>query len=250
MTTLARQLLNNLMGTPEPGVAWGLNFLVPASGLTAAYDGGYVRVLALDNVQPAITTEYVIQPGTKLFTASKDTYAYIHPTTGVLTYVEVANGAAKPVSSVPEGAQWLAKIVTDGSNITSVLDLRENKGSIGFIDYLGAFEMSMVTAEQGATVNIPLGYNGRILAILGTVSAAFGATDTGTVTVALGRNGVFTNVTGGVITGAISAAVGTNYQAVPTALNTFNRGDRLRLTSLKTTTGGRIQIIVVTERYS
>lgn len=55
------------------------------------------------------------------YTASKDTYVYIH-SGGYYVYQEVANGAAAP--SDPANTLLLAKVVTSGTAITSVSDLR------------------------------------------------------------------------------------------------------------------------------
>ncbi len=55
------------------------------------------------------------------YTASKDTYTYINAG-GFLDYVEVTNGASAP--STPANDLLLAKVVTSGSAVTSVTDLR------------------------------------------------------------------------------------------------------------------------------
>lgn len=55
------------------------------------------------------------------YTASKDTYVYINEG-GYYDYQEVANGASAP--STPSGDLLLAKVVTSGTAITSVSDLR------------------------------------------------------------------------------------------------------------------------------
>ena len=53
----------------------------------------------------------------RTFTASKDTYVTVS-NTGVLGYSEVANGATGPAASA--GSIFLAKVVTNGSAVTSV----------------------------------------------------------------------------------------------------------------------------------
>jgi hypothetical protein len=55
------------------------------------------------------------------YTASKDTYVYIH-SGGYFVYEEVANGAAAP--STPSNSLLLAKAVTNGAAIASVTDSR------------------------------------------------------------------------------------------------------------------------------
>lgn len=57
------------------------------------------------------------------YTASKDTYVYIHEG-GYYVYQEVANGAGAP--STPSNTLLLAKAVTNGTAITSVSDLRSS----------------------------------------------------------------------------------------------------------------------------
>lgn len=55
------------------------------------------------------------------YNASKDTYTYIN-SGGFLDYVEVANGGAAP--STPANDLLLAKVVTNGTAVTGVTDLR------------------------------------------------------------------------------------------------------------------------------
>lgn len=57
----------------------------------------------------------------KTYTASKDTYVYIDKN-GAFQYSEVANGATAPTT--PSDSLLLAKVVTNGTAITSVTDLR------------------------------------------------------------------------------------------------------------------------------
>lgn len=64
----------------------------------------------------------------KTYTASKDTWVYID-SNGAFQYEEVANGAAQP--STPSNSLILAKVVTDGDNITSVVDQRTLSISLG-----------------------------------------------------------------------------------------------------------------------
>lgn len=64
----------------------------------------------------------------KTFTASRDTYVYID-STGTVQYDPQTNGAAKPTT--PAGNNLLAKVVTDGSTITSVVDLRTRPPASG-----------------------------------------------------------------------------------------------------------------------
>lgn len=58
----------------------------------------------------------------RTFTASKDTYVSIAQN-GSIAYSEVANGAAQP--ALPSNSNWLAKVVTSGSAVTGVTDMRQ-----------------------------------------------------------------------------------------------------------------------------
>src|SRR4029077_3053585 len=55
------------------------------------------------------------------YTASKDTYVYINAG-GFFDYIAVSNGGAAP--STPPNELLLAKVVTNGTAVTSVVDLR------------------------------------------------------------------------------------------------------------------------------
>lgn len=63
-----------------------------------------------------------ISATSKTYTASKDTWVYID-SNGTLQYVAVANDAAQPTT--PANSLLLAKVVTDGDNITAVTDKRQ-----------------------------------------------------------------------------------------------------------------------------
>lgn len=90
------------------------------SGLTIATSGNLTSTILeglayVDNVR----IDFLDTPN--LFTASKDTYVDID-NTGTLVFTEVANGAGEPALTLPN--ERLAKVVTDGSSIPSVTDLR------------------------------------------------------------------------------------------------------------------------------
>lgn len=63
----------------------------------------------------------------RAFTASKDTYVSVS-SAGAIAYSEVANGASIP--ALTAGHQWDYKVVTDGSAITSVEDMRKLPGQL------------------------------------------------------------------------------------------------------------------------
>lgn len=236
------QLAASRIGEFSRGVVFGTTYDVPASGLTGTYWGGLVRVGSTNIGQPVV--EQRVVGSTKLFTASKDTYVYCD-SLGVLQYIEKTLGAAKP-SQVDIGlnSEFIAKVVTSGTDITSVLDLRQ-MASRGRLLYL-VVTANFVTAEQGDP-EIPIHVSGRILAMYGHVTTALSGTDTGTVQLAIGENNVYVNVTNGLITGAISAAINTRYEAIPSGLNRVKAGNTLKFTIAKTTSGGGMEVTTVIE---
>lgn len=112
------------------------------SGLNGAMTTGVIHHPNGDRSLPAAIA-------TKAFTASKDTYVDIG-TTGSPTYNEVANGATAP--SVGTNSVRVAKVVTNGSAITSVTNigrlrrvtvLRQN-------DTTNAYQESIILTGWGA----------------------------------------------------------------------------------------------------
>ena len=96
------------------------------SGLTIATSATLASTItagvAFVNNDGDSTTHLVITAATaKTFTASKDTYVFLSYT-GSFQYKEVANGAAQP--STDANYLVIAKVVTSGTAITSVTDLR------------------------------------------------------------------------------------------------------------------------------
>lgn len=236
------------------GVVEGLLFPKPGSGLTATYLGGVVRLAPTgSDTTPGsrVGREFKIANATKAFTASKDTYVYID-SAGALQYSEVANGAAKPtlLSLTASLGQYLWKIVTDGSNITSATDLRQFAPA--WIETLALGQGSYVTATQGATLFWSAPYRCRILKAYDVVAAAVAATDAGTVTFARVADGTSANIAGLVLTNALSSAVAAYAEAVPTLATNpeFAPGDQLVGTTAKTTTGGAVNVYVTVERLS
>jgi hypothetical protein len=86
------------------GAVWSIS-----SGLAGTMTSGVVYIGGRRVVVSAITT--------RNFTASKDTYVSVN-NAGVVSYSEVANGAAAP--ALPADSVWLAIVVTDGTGITAV----------------------------------------------------------------------------------------------------------------------------------
>lgn len=107
MTTAANpetrlsETIGNLLAS---GCVW-----TATSGLAATMTAGVVYVNGKRVVVSLIAS--------RTFTASKDTYVTVDEN-GTVSYSEVANGASVP--SLPANSVWLAKVVTDGSAVTSV----------------------------------------------------------------------------------------------------------------------------------
>lgn len=233
----------SLIGEIRRGVLCGLVVQKPASLLVATYDGGYIRVGSTNLTQPS--TEFAVAAGTVTVTASKDSYIYVDGT-GAVQKLEVTAGATKPTNTgaasndIGAASEFIAKVVNDGTNITAVTDLRGFAASPE-VQVLGPTDYSFLSGSVGvAYVKIP--FSGRLLAIDGVVKTAIAASDNGTLTFAIGLNDVYTNITTGVLTATASDAIATRYNITPTALNTIRRGNYLRITGAKTTSGGVVQV--------
>jgi hypothetical protein len=118
--------------------------------------------------------------------------------------------------------------------------IESEKMNQGVRDVLMSFE----TGEQGvAYLYFPFAV--RITKLRGTVVKALANTDTGTVQ---GANSTGSS-SGGLLTGAISAALGTEY--VTTAITTnymVGKDSYYKLTSAKTTAGGKMLVTIEWER--
>lgn len=242
--TMGKQALDRAMTHGQTaGVLDGLIYRVPASGLTALYSGGWVRVRSTNPTQAVV--EYAIQPGSNAFTDDVDTYVYINGADGVLTYLEVATGAAKPsLATIGERSQFIALVVSASGAVTAVTDLREMSGADIHTE---SFVVGLSATEVGAQYwNAPC--NGRMLNLQSSVMDALAATNPGTATFAIGTNDVYVAVTNGVITAAASAAEGDRDEATPSAANTFVQGNAVRCTGAKTTAGGKLRVDLTYER--
>lgn len=235
---MERNTRSFLVSGGDRGVVFGLIVRKPASGLTATYDGGIVRV-GTTNL-PVPFAEKVVSGSTIAITASKDAYLYVD-LNGVLQKIEVANGAAKPtIATIGVNSEFIAKVITNGTDITTVQDLRRDSphGEIRTLYVAGSF----VTAEQSNN-ELLVPFNGRLLAVHGIVTSVLGATDAGTVVPAIGENEVFTNVTMDVaMSFPLSSANGVKRLSFATALNAIRAGNYLRLATAKTTSGGLVHL--------
>ncbi len=84
----------------------------------------------------------------KVFTASKDTYITVD-SAGAVTYTEVANGATPPVYA--SNTMPLAKIITDGTGITTIIDLTPRN-----FDEIGRAKLLLGVTDSLAVPNLPV----------------------------------------------------------------------------------------------
>lgn len=227
-----------LLSGRDRGFVFGGVVRKPASGLTATYDGALLRVGG--GALPVPNVERIYSGSTIAITASRDAYLYVD-VNGVVQKIEKTLGATKPtISDIGVNSEFLAKVITDGSNITTVQDLRRESphGVIHRLPVQGSF----VTAEQSDNaILVPV--SGRLIAVAGFVTSVLGGTDAGSVTPAIGENDVYTGVTMDVaISFPLSSANGTRRLSFATALNAIRAGNYLRLTTAKTTTGGLVHL--------
>lgn len=80
----------------------------------------------------------------KVFDTNKDTYIYVGQN-GTINYSSVDNNAARP--SLPANSNWLAKVVTNDSTITSVIDMRQTQ-------LVAAHNIDFATMQFGSLVQV------------------------------------------------------------------------------------------------
>ena len=235
---MERQNRAFLLSGRDRGVLFGFVVRKPASGLTATYDGGFVNIGS--GQLPMPTVERIVSGATIAITASRDAYLYVDGN-GVVQKIEKTLGATKPtIADIGVNSEFIAKVTTDGSNITTVQDLRR-EAPHGKIERLST-EGSFVTAEQSDNA-ILVPFSGRLLAVAAFVTSVLGATDVGTVVPAIGENDVYTGVTMDVaISFPLSSVNGVRRLSFATALSAIRAQNYLRLTTAKTTTGGLIHL--------
>lgn len=93
------------------------NFI--ASGLTIPTSGSLASTSVLGVAYYGGARYPVASDGGHTYTASNDCYVDVNPATGAYTYNTVANGAAAP--ALTASSIRIAKVVTNGSAVTSVL---------------------------------------------------------------------------------------------------------------------------------
>lgn len=141
------------------------------------------------------------------------------------------------------------KLITDlGDRITKLQDLvRRHKHadieSVKLNDGITTISMSFETGEAGATkVYFPFAV--RIRKIRGTVTKQIAATDNGTIQGA-NADGSSTN---GLITATAADVLATDYSVMPTTNFLVGAGSYYKLTSAKTTAGGKVLTTLEWER--
>lgn len=244
--TLNTQVADQMIGGASqiPGVVLGLVVRDPQSAtLTTTIEGGWIRQrLSTGAIQLSR-----IADTSKAFTASKDTYVYVN-SSGALAYYENTLDATKPSQATLEttggvGSQFIAKVVTDGSRVVSggCTDLRQMSGA-DLREHNTV--LSFNATEVGAYYWTP-NVRTRVWAVKCCVIDTLANTDVGTVTAALGANDVYTDMTNGAVSHALSSATGTRNAAFPSASFIVAAGQTVRLTSAKATAGGTTAVQVV-----
>jgi hypothetical protein len=147
---------------------------------------------------------------TNLTKAVADVIAGVHATTGLVDSAGVITVAAK----IPH---------VEAAIVTGMRD----------------FTLSFVTANQMAT-KIYFNKKVTINLVRAIVTTAIAASDNGTITCADATG----DMAGGVVTCVASAPVGTEYSATPTTHNVIAKDGYMKLTTLKTTTGGEVLVSV------
>ncbi len=109
-------------------------------------------------------------------TASRDTYISVHRSGNINAPQEVLNGAATP--ALPADSQWLQRVVSGTTAITSITDLRNlsstGQGAIGYAQATsGSASITGATPVDilglSVTVNVPTG--GRRVKVTGYASS-------------------------------------------------------------------------------
>jgi hypothetical protein len=166
------------------------------------------------------------------YNANKDTYVYLHPYQNIhggddtfFHFIETANGAGEPL--LPDSSTKLAKVVTDGSQITSVTDLREtspifdnsvnsNKVTLdsGFSVLASSFFITAANGtyeDTGLSINLPAAGTYLLVADV-RVSITFSAGGNGFITAKLYNSTDAADITNSHRLIMLEDAVNTNVQ--------------------------------------
>lgn len=190
----ASEMFSNFVYT---GCAWS-----SVSGLNGTMTGGTIYVNGYRTPVNSI--------GSKTFTASQDTYVAIDYL-GNVTYWPVGNGAASP--TLPTNSMWVAKVVTNGSAITSVVqsgwdsvgnpiyNTSPTPMTLGYAQITSAFTSTVINAYTDVTslsvpVIIPAGVKRAKVTVGGQYMSTSAAAGTNVELVA-------TDVTAGAVVGGV-----------------------------------------------
>lgn len=143
LETIHSEMLGDYVSS---GLIWSLS-----SGLVGTMTSGIAYIGGKRLVVSAIAT--------RTYTASKDTYVSLD-NTGTFTYSEVANNAASP--SLPANSVWVAKVVTSGAAITSVLSYTSKTAFSMYRSAAQAFVASTLTKVQFDAIEFDDGNNARV----------------------------------------------------------------------------------------
>ncbi len=194
-------------------VVSGLLGTDPGASLTMTIPSGIAYVMGRRVVKLAGSSDLM-----RTYTINKDTYVDISHI-GAITYTEVANGAGAP--SVAANSLRLEKVITSGTEITSVVDLRIQTAAL--TDTTGIVKMyAGVNAPNGYLICDGTAYSRTTYAALFAVlSTTYGLGDGSTTFNVPDLRG---RVPIGVGTGTGDGASGTGLPAGGSALTAVSRG--------------------------
>lgn len=149
--------------------------------------------------------------------------------------------AAVATADIADSAVTTAKVADANVTTAKVLDANVTipKLESSLLEDVKVVRCSFEAAEVGA-LKFYFPMKVTINKLRSVVVKALGATDTGTITAANATGAM----SGGVITVAISAAVGEEDTATPTTNNVIAADSYIQLTSAKTTAGGVLEVSI------
>jgi hypothetical protein len=124
-----RKQISGKIGPRETISGGFISQATAANGLAVTQTSGLIGSVAMGTLSAGYSSAHNLDAWSRTFTANKDTYVIMNATTGILNFPETANGAGAP--PITGGGIWLAKVVTNGSTITGITDMRETKPMLG-----------------------------------------------------------------------------------------------------------------------
>lgn len=124
----------------DSGCSWSAT-----SGLVGAMTAGLIYFNYSGVMLPVVPASIA----SKAFTASKDTYVFVDMA-GAFTYTEQTNNAVPP--AYPANAVLLAIVVTNGSAITSVIDMRPSAQTLGYREITSNFPSTQTASTAASQV--------------------------------------------------------------------------------------------------